>query len=73
MPLGSILGPIFFKFFINDLFLWVKNIDIHTFTDDNTLSSNLDNLENLISNLERASESAINWFRDNTELNSNPS
>lgn len=37
-----------------------KNIDIHNFTDDNTLSSILDNLENLISNLERASESAIN-------------
>ena len=70
VPQDSILGPIFSNFFINDLFLWVKNIDIHNFTDDHTLPSILDNLGNLIWNLECASEGAINRFTDNTMIHS---
>ena len=68
VPLGSILGLIFFNIVINDLFLSVRNADIHNFADNNTISSNLDNLEKLISNLKRASEVAINWFRNNTMI-----
>ena len=65
VPLDSILGVIFFNIVINDLFLLVRTADIHNFADNNTISSILDNLEKFISNLKRASEVVINWFRNN--------
>ena len=34
---GSILGPILFNIFLNDLFLCLKKTDLHNFTDDNTI------------------------------------
>ena len=35
---GSILGLILFNLFINDLFMYIKNSNLHNFADENTIS-----------------------------------
>ena len=65
MPQGSILGPIFFNVFLNDLLSTLKLSDLFSFADDKTISTTADNIDHLLLTLKHESELAIKWFPDN--------
>ena len=48
VPQGSILSPLLFNIFLNDLFLFVENLDLSNYADDNTLYGCGNNLEEVI-------------------------
>ena len=68
---GSILGPLLFNIFINDLYLWITKTDMLHFADDNTITAAERTIENLFSALETESQAAIEWFKLN-EIIANP-
>ena len=65
VPHGSILGPLSFNIYLNDLFYQFINTHVCNFADDTTLSAFDTNLEDLLHNLEYDTQSAIVWFDNN--------
>ena len=70
-PQGSILGPLLFNIFLCDLFQFSPDVDIAKNVDDNTPHSSNKNLNKILHDLEKISDTLFKWFTDNL-LKANP-
>ena len=68
VPQGSVLGPILFNIFLNDLLNVLTKSQLYNFADDNTISAKASKVEDLIKILQSESELAVKWFRDNNMI-----
>ena len=65
VPQGSVLGPLFFNIYINDLLLSIQETELCNYADDTTIYTCDMHLENVISRLENDSQIIIEWFANN--------
>ena len=71
VPQGSILGPLLFNVFINDIFFLVCDCHIYNYADDNCISYSSDTIDDIRKFLTKDIIVFMNWFKQNS-LKANP-
>ena len=69
---GSILGPLLFNVFINDMFHFMEKCALYNYADDNSMSYASLNVTDVLSCLKRDCDNAVKWFEVNG-MQANPS
>ena len=65
VPQGSILGPLLFNIFLNDIFYFVNNSSLCNYADDNTLFAFDRDKEKVKTDLYSDFETLHTWFLEN--------
>ena len=72
VPQGSVLGPLLFNFFLNDIYCVAShNTSNYKYADDNTIGSFNEDILEIKRNLEISAGVTLNWFRNN-QMKVNP-
>ena len=65
VPQGSVLGPILFLLYVNDLPQHIKNEQCNMFADDTIIYSSGQSISEIQSKLQMAIDSVIPWYESN--------
>ena len=72
VPQRSILGPLLFNVFVNDMFHFIEKRVLYNYADDNSMSCTSLNARDVLSCLKRDYDNAVKWFEING-MQANPS
>ena len=65
VPQGSILGPLFFNIYMNDIFWFTPAVNIANYADDSTPYTTSNDIETLLEILQKNTEILMKWFNEN--------
>ena len=65
VPQGSILGPLIFNIYLNDIVMINEYSEVCNLADDTTFHHTNTDLDDLIKQLEHDSHLALEWFESN--------